>query len=370
MATRRFVGGAVGLALAIAAALGISGRNGLGADPDADVIHPPDREARVDRSRTEGHIPALDGATGWINSPPLTPAGLRGKVVVVDFWTYSCINWRRQLPYVRAWAQRYGDHGLVVIGVHTPEFGFEHDRDGIERAARTMHVPYPIAIDSNYALWEAFDNAYWPALYFVDAKGRIRHHQFGEGDYQTSEMVIRQLLGEAGHPADGALAAVDAQGLEAVADARNLLTPETYIGYARTRGFRSPGDAVRDARSVYAVPSMLQVAQWALAGAWTMGREAAVVDEAGGRLVYRFHARDLHIVMGAAHASSPVRFRVRIDGHAPGDAHGLDVDDQGNGTITEPRLYQLIRQPAPIGDREFAIEFLDPGAQVFSFTFG
>jgi thiol-disulfide isomerase/thioredoxin len=369
MATRRLVGGAVGVGLAIAAAIGISGRNGFGGDPDAAVIHPPDQEARMDRIRSEGRMPALDGATGWINTAPLTVSGLRGKVVVIDFWTFSCINWRRQLPYVRAWAQRYADQGLVVIGVHSPEFGFEHDADAVQRAAHTMHVPYPIAIDSKYAIWEAFDNAYWPALYFVDTQGRIRHHQFGEGDYEASEMVIRQLLAEAGHPSDGALASVDAQGLEAPADARSLLTPETYIGYARTHGFQSPGGAVRDARSIYAVPSMLQVAQWALAGAWTIGREAAVVDEAGGRLVYRFHARDLHIVMGAGHAGA-VRFRVRIDGHPPGDAHGLDVDEQGNGTLTEPRLYQVIRQPTPVADREFAIEFLDPGAQVFSFTFG
>jgi thiol-disulfide isomerase/thioredoxin len=370
MATKRLVGGAVGLALAIAAAVGISGRNGFGENPEVDVIRPPDREARMDRIHSEGRMPELDGTTGWANTPPLTASELRGKVVVVDFWTYSCINWRRQLPYVRAWAKRYADHGLVVIGVHSPEFGFERDPDGVQHAVRTMQIPYPIAIDSNHAIWEAFHNMYWPALYFVDAQGRIRHHQFGEGDYETSEMVIRQLLAEAGHPADGALATVDAHGLEAAPDLRSLLTPENYIGYARTEGFGSPGGAIRDARSLYAVPPRLQLAQWALAGTWTMGRESAVLDEAGGRIVYRFHARDLHIVMGPARASSPVRFRVRIDGHPPGDAHGIDVDDQGNGTITEPRLYQLIRQPVPVRDREFEIELLDPGAEVFSFTFG
>lgn len=315
-------------------------------------------------------MPPLDGATGWINTPPLTTRGLLGKVVVVDFWTYSCINWRRQLPYVRAWAQRYADRGLVVIGVHSPEFGFERDPDGVQRAARTMQVPYPIAIDNNHAIWQAFGNNYWPALYFVDAQGRIRHHQFGEGDYETSEMVIRQLLAEAGHPADGPLAAADAHGPEAPPDFRSLLTPETYIGYARTQGFGSQGGAIHDQRSVYMVPSMLRLAEWALAGTWTMGRESAVVNEAGGRIVYRFHARDLHIVMGPGRAGSPVRFRVRIDGHAPGDAHGIDVDEHGNGTITEPQLYQLIRQPAPVSDREFEIELLDPGAEVFSFTFG
>src|SRR5262245_44704241 len=274
MATRRLLGGAIGLAVAIAAAIGISARNGFGEDPDAEAIgapdtatiRPPDREARMDRVRSEGRMPALDGATGWINPPLLTTAGLRGKIVVVDFWTYSCINWRRQLPYVRAWAQRYADRGLVVIGVHTPEFGFEHERDGIERATRTMQIPYPIAIDSNYAIWEAFRNNYWPALYFVDAQGRIRHHQFGEGDYEMSEMVIRQLLAEAGHPADGALVSVVAHGLEAPPDARDLLTPETYVGYARTDGFASPGGAIRDRRSAYMVPSTLRLAQWALAG--------------------------------------------------------------------------------------------------------
>jgi thiol-disulfide isomerase/thioredoxin len=370
MATRRLVGGAVGVGLAIAAAIGISGRNGFGEDPDADVIHPPDREARMDRVRSEHRAPALDGATGWVNTPPLTTPGLRGKVVVVEFWTYSCINWRRQLPYVRAWAQRYADRGLVVIGVHSPEFGFEHDPGAVERAARTMQVPYPVAIDSNYAIWEAFHNMYWPALYFIDAQGRIRHQQFGEGDYETSEMVIRQLLAEAGHPADGALASVDARGFEAPPDARSLLTPETYVGHARMTGFASPGGAIRDERSTYAVPSRLRLAEWALAGTWTMGRESAVLDQAGGRIVFRFHARDLHIVMGPGRAGGPVRFRVQIDGHAPGDAHGIDVDEQGNGTITEPRLHQLIRQAAPVREREFAIELLDPGAEVFSFTFG
>jgi thiol-disulfide isomerase/thioredoxin len=378
---RRFAGGVLGLGLAIAAAIGISRRLGLGEDPDAKVIsvaedpeaaaiHPPDREARMDRIRSEGRMPALDGAVGWINTPPLTTPGLRGKVVVVDFWTYSCINWRRQLPYVRAWAQRYGEQGLVVIGVHSPEFGFEHDPDGVQRAARTIQIPYPIAIDSNYAIWQAFHNNYWPALYFIDAQGRIRHHQFGEGEYETSEMVIRQLLAEAGHPQDGPLVSVDPLGLEAAPDFRDLLTPETYIGYARTHGFESPGGPIRDQRSAYAVPPGLRVGQWALAGTWNVGGESAVLEEAGGRIVYHFHARDLHIVMGPARAGSPVRFRVRIDGRPPGDAHGTDVDDQGNGTITDARLYQLIRQPAPVRDREFEIELLDSGAELFSFTFG
>jgi len=320
----------------------------------------------MERVRTEGRMPELDGATGWINSPPLTRSALRGKVVVFEFWTYSCINWRRQLPYVRAWAERYPE--LVVIGVHTPEFGFEHDREGIERAALAMNVPYPIAIDSNYAVWQAFGNNYWPALYFVDTQGRIRHHQFGEGDYETAEMTIRQLLAEAGRPVDGELATVDPRGFEAQPELRSLLTPETYVGYARGERFASPGGALPDAPNVYLKPPQLRLAGWALAGTWKIRRESAVLGEPGGRVVFRFHARDVHLVMGTS--GTKVRFRVRLDGHAPDAAHGLDVDAQGNGTITEPRLYQLIRQPAPVRDRDVEIEFLDVGAELFSFTFG
>jgi thiol-disulfide isomerase/thioredoxin len=360
-------GGAIGLCLALAAAFGISGRNGFGESSDADVIRTPVREARLDRIPSEGRMPDFDGATGWLDTPPLTAAALRGKVVVVDFWTYSCINWRRQLPYVRAWAERYPE--LVVLGVHTPEFSFEHDAELVRYAVRTMNVPYPVAIDSDHAIWDAFDNLYWPALYFIDAQGRIRHHQFGEGDYETSEMVIRQLLTEAGHPQSGALAAVDPRGFEAPADVRNLLTPENYIGYARAEGFASPGGAIRG-RHTYRFPAVpLRLDEWALAGSWTISAESARADEPGARIAYRFHARDLHVVLGS-HASSPVRFRVRIDGHPPGDAHGIDVDDRGNGTITEPRLYQLIRQVGPIEDREIEIELLDASADVFSFTFG
>jgi thiol-disulfide isomerase/thioredoxin len=366
---RKLLGGALGLALAIVAAAGISGRNGFGESPDDDVLHVPEREPRMDRIRREGQMPELDGAAEWVNTVPLTRSALRGKVVVVDFWTYSCINWRRQLPYLRAWSERYADQGLVVIGVHSPEFEFEHATEGVKHAVRTMQIPYPVAIDSDHSVWDAFHNMYWPALYFIDAKGRIRHHQFGEGDYETSEMVIRQLLAEANHPVDGSLAVVDPHGVEAPADLRSLLTPENYIGYARTQGFRWPGGAVRDRRNEYVIPSTLNLAEWALAGTWTIGRESAVLDESGGRIVYRFHARDLHIVMGSR-TSSPIRFRVRIDGNPPGDAHGIDVDGQGNGTINEPRLYQLIRQPGPVRDRELEIEFLDSGAEVFSFTFG
>jgi hypothetical protein len=366
---RRILGGALGLGLALVAAIGISGRNGFGENPEADVIRAPDREARVDRMRTEGHVPVLGGATGWFNSAPLTASALHGKVIVFEFGTFTCINWRRQLPYVRAWAERYASDGLVVVGVHTPEFGFEHATGDVESALRTMAIPFPVAIDSDYAIWDGFENMYWPALYFVDVKGRIRHHQFGEGDYEISEMVIRQLLAEAGHPATGALTRVDPQGFEAAPDLRDLLSAENYIGYARTNGFASPGGAVRDTRRSYRLPEALQLAEWALAGAWTMGRESAVLDEAGGRIAYRFHARDLHVVMGAAGGAS-VRVHVRLDGAPPGAAHGLDIDADGNGTIREPRLYQLIRQPAAIGDRELEIEFLDPGVELFSFTFG
>lgn len=380
---RRFrtVGGAVGLGLCILAALGISGRNGLGERDDEEdrklparpprLARWPDRGAISDRLPVEGHMPALDGAIGWINSPPLTPAGLRGKVVLVDFWTYSCINWRRTLPYVRAWAQRYADHGLIVLGVHSPEFAFERDGDRVRTATRELGIDYPVAIDSDHAIWNAFENQYWPALYFIDAQGRIRHHQFGEGDYETSEMVLRQLLFEAGDRSlDGAPVSVDARGVEVAADWLDLGSPETYLGYERTQDFASPGGLVRGRRRVYTAPAQLERNHWALAGAWTIGPHAAVVEEPDGQIAFQFHARDLHLVMGPGPAGARVRFRVRLDGQPPGAAHGVDVDEQGNGTIAEPRLYQLIRQAAPIGDRRFEIELLDPGAEVFVFTFG
>ena len=319
----------------------------------------------------EGELPSFGGATEWLNSRPLTAADLRGKVVVVDFWTYTCINWRRSLPYVRAWAEQYKDQGLVVIGVHTPEFGFEHDLENVRQAVREIGIDFPVAVDNDYAVWNAFKNEYWPALYFIDAKGRIRHHQFGEGDYVGSEMVIRQLLTEAG--VDGMrheLVSVDPQGAEAAADWGDLRSVENYVGYARTENFASPGGSVSDKRHVYAAPAQLRLNQWALSGDWTVGKQAITLNAANGRIVYRFHARDLHLVMGPATRGAAVRFRVRIDGQPPGDAHGVDVDAQGNGTATEQRMYQLIRQSAPISDRQFEIEFLDPGMQAFSFTFG
>jgi thiol-disulfide isomerase/thioredoxin len=319
----------------------------------------------------EGGLPSLGGALEWLNSPPLTTEGLRGRVVLVEFGTYSCINWIRTLPYVRAWGEKYQPQGLVVIGVHTPEFEFETDVDNVRRAAKEMGVEFPIAIDSDYAVWNVFDNQYWPALYFVDAQGQIRHHRFGEGEYEQSERVIQQLLVEAGRDrVDHELVSVDARGVEAAADSSTLAPPETYVGYARTENFASPGDAAWDERRTYEAPARLRLNHWALWGNWTVGRQATVLHEPNGGIVHHFHARDVNLVMGAAARGTSVRFRVRIDGQAPSAAHGIDVDDQGNGTVNEPRLYQLIRQPKPIADRQFEIEFLDAGVETFVFTFG
>ena len=319
----------------------------------------------------EGDLPSFNGANEWLNSPPLTAAGLRGKVVLVDFWTYTCINWLRTLPYVRAWAEKYKDQGLVVIGVHTPEFAFEKNVDNVRRAVKDLRVDYPVAIDSDYAVWRAFNNHYWPALYFVDAQGHIRHHHFGEGGYERSEMILQQLLAEAGMGDTGQeLVSVDARGIEAAADWSSLRSPETYVGYERTENFASPGGVVLDEPHVYAAPARLRLNHWSLSGDWTVGRQATVLNQANGRIAYRFHARDLHLVMGPAARGTSVRFRVLIDGQPPEAAHGIDVDEQGDGTATEQRLYQLIRQPKPIVDRQFEIGFLDPGVEAFAFTFG
>ena len=319
----------------------------------------------------EGQLPSLGGATGWLNSPPLTAAGLRGKVVLIDVWTYTCINWLRTLPYVRAWAEKYKDQGLVVIGVHSPEFEFEKNVDNVRRAAKDMRVDYPIAIDSDFAIWRALKNQYWPALYVVDAQGRIRHHYFGEGEYDQSERVIQQLLAEAGAGGVGhELVSVDARGAEVAADWGNLKSPENYVGYERTENFASPGGAVLAKPRVYAAPAQLKLNHWGLSGDWTMQKQATALNKANGRIAYRFHARDLHLVMGPAAPGTSVRFRVLIDGQPPGAAHGVDIDDQGNGKVTEQRLYQLIRQAKPIADRQFEIEFLDSGVEAFAFTFG
>ena len=319
----------------------------------------------------EGELPSFGGASGWLNSQPLTKDGLRGKVVLVDFWTYTCINWLRTLPYVRAWAGKYKEQGLVVIGVHTPEFRFEKDLDNVRRAVKDRKIDFPVAIDNDYGVWRAFDNHYWPALYLIDAQGRIRHNQFGEGGYERTERIIQQLLGEAGSSGIGDhLAAVEARGVEAEADWPDLKSPENYLGHERTENFVSPGGAALDKRRVYAAPARLKLNDWALSGDWTVKRDAVALNKGNGRIAYRFHARDLHLVMAPAARGSSVRFRILVDGQPPGAAHGTDVDDQGNGTVSGQRLYQLIRQANPIADRLFEIEFLDPGVEAFAFTFG
>ncbi len=321
--------------------------------------------------RVEGELPSLAGATLWLNSQPLTAEQLRGKVVLVQFWTYTCIYWRRTLPHVRAWAEKYRDQGLVVIGVHTPEFEFERNLENVRRAVKDIGIDHPVAVDSDRAIWRAFENEYWPALYFVDAQGHVRHHQFGEGDYERSERVIQRLLAEAGHDGVGRqLVTVQGGGVEAPADLADLRSPETYVGYGRTERLVAPGGAPWDEHHLYTAPARLGPDEWALEGAWMLRKHASALDEPGGRIAYRFHARDVHLIMGPAERGASVRFRVLIDGRPPGTAHGIDVDEQGNGTVTEQRMYQLIRQPKPIVDRKFEIEFLDPGVEAFAFTFG
>ncbi|HEY0283440.1 MAG TPA: cytochrome c biogenesis protein DipZ [Rhizomicrobium sp.] len=318
----------------------------------------------------EGTFPALDGATGWLNSPPLSPASLKGKVVLVDFWTYSCINCLRSLPYTKAWAAKYKGHGLVVIGVHAPEFAFERDPRNVRKAVHDLGVIYPVALDSNLAIWQAFHNEYWPAHYFIDAQGRIRAHHFGEGDYDASERIIQQLLREAGYRnVPGGIVDPKATGALAAADAGGMLSPETYIGYQRAENFAS-GPVAPEITSNYRTPADLALNQWGLTGNWTIGAQMAVLDRAPGKIVFRFHARDLHLVLGPSESGKPVRFRVTLDGKPPGNAHGVDTDAAGNGIVTGERLYQLIRQKGTIADHTFAIEFLDPGVQAYSFTFG
>ena len=315
----------------------------------------------------EGQMPPLTGAVAWLNSPPLTPAQLRGKVVLVDFWTYSCINCLRSLPYVRAWAQKYKDHGLVIIGVHSPEFAFEKDTGNVRKALADLNITYPVAVDSNLAIWQAFKNEYWPAHYFIDPQGRIRAHHFGEGDYDGSERTIQKLLTEAGFKdVPGGIVNPAAAGAQASADLSDMESQETYIGYDRAENFVAV--AVKDAAHTYTAPPPYGRHQWGLIGNWTIGAQEAVLDHAPGKIVFRFHARDLHLVLGSF--AKPVRFRVTLDGKAPGAAHGVDTDAQGNGTVSGQRLYQLIRQSGEIGDHTFEIEFLDPGVEAYSFTFG
>jgi thiol-disulfide isomerase/thioredoxin len=319
----------------------------------------------------QSELASLERADAWLNSPPLTAAALRGKIVLVDFWTYTCINWLRTLPYVRAWAEKYRDRGLVVIGVHAPEFPFEKNADNVQRAVKAMRVEYPVAVDNDHVIWRAFNNQYWPALYFIDAQGRMRHHHFGEGAYEQSEMVLQELLAEAGNSKlERGLVSVDPRGAEAAADWGDLQSDENYLGYGRTQNFMSPGGVAADMPRLYALPARLRLNDWALSGDWTVASGAAAANKPNGAIAYRFHARDLHLVMGPAAPGTSVKFRVLIDGQPPGVAHGTDVDEQGYGTLTEQRLHQLIRQPKPIVDRQFEIEFLGSGAEAFAFTFG
>jgi thiol-disulfide isomerase/thioredoxin len=362
---RRFVGTVTGLAAAHLVRIG-SGKAG-------PIMEAPMKHLASQASQPVGDslFPSLARATEWLNSPPLSAPDLRGKPVLVQFWTYTCINWLRTMPYVRAWADKYKESGLVVIGVHSPEFVFERNVGNVRLAAKDLRVDHPIAIDSDHVIWGAFDNHYWPALYFIDARGQIRHRQFGEGEYEESERVIQDLVAEIGTGNVGqALVSVDPRGIEVAADWRDLQSGENYVGYERTENFASPDGPVSDRRHVYTVPARLTLNQWALSGDWTMGPETLGLNGSGGRIAYRFQARDLHLVMGPRARGATVRFRVLIDGKPPGAAHGLDVDDQGNGMAKEQRLYQLIRQPAPIVDRLFKIEFLDPGIETFAFTFG
>jgi thiol-disulfide isomerase/thioredoxin len=313
---------------------------------------------------TVENLPPLDGATGWINSEPLDPAGLRGRVVLVNFWTLTCINWLRQEPYVRAWSQAYRHDGLVVIGVHTPEFSFEHDIDGVRRATNERTIDYPVAVDNEYGVWKAFDNHYWPALYFVDAEGVIRDEHFGEGRYEQSERIIQRLLG-----VERDLVPVEGSGVEAEADWSHLRTPETYLGYWRGASFASPDVASGDERAAYEIPDRLPLNHWALSGEWTIEGEHAALRAAGGSIAFRFEARDAHLVL-SRRTGEPIPFRVLVDGEPPGRSHGVDVDPDGNGVLDDGRLYQLVRQHDDVGQRTLSVTFDEPGAEAYAFTFG
>ena len=316
-------------------------------------------------------LSALADATTWVPSPRLTMSDLQGKVILVDFWTYSCINWRRQLPYVRAWAEKYREKGLLVVGVHAPEFSFEKNIENVRWAVQDMKIPYPVVLDNEQGIWRAFDNEAWPALYFIDSKGRVRHHYFGEGQYEQSEKIIQQLLRDTGREdISNDLVSIIPEGAEAPADWKSLLSGENYVGYARTENFAARGGIKADKPHVYEPAAKLRLNEWAPSGDWTIGKEAILLNQPNGRLAYRFHARDLHLVMAPSAANKVARFRVFIDGEVPRDAHGVDVDAQGTGVVEKPRMYQLIRQHFPITDRLFEIEFLDAGIEAFSFTFG
>jgi len=343
----------------------------------ATLSNPPALKAQ-DAPSIVGSYPlwGLTGATGWINSAPLTAKELKGKVVLVDFWAYSCINCIRSVPYIRAWADKYKDAGLVVIGVHSPEFDFEKQQPNVQKAVTRFGITYPVALDSNMAIWTSFKNEYWPAHYFIDATGKVRFEHFGEGEYDKSEKWIQQLLAEAHSKAPGGkamptgIANVQGQGIQAAPDGADVRSPETYIGYSRAESFFSPGGIKQNKDALYPEPHDLKVNQWGLAGTWNDHPEDAVLSSAGGKIIYRFHARDLHLVLGPGTAGKHIRYRVTIDGQAPGESHGVDTDAQGNGVVIDHRLYQLVRLKGPVTDHTFTIEFLDPGVEAFSFTFG
>jgi cytochrome c biogenesis protein CcdA/thiol-disulfide isomerase/thioredoxin len=347
-----------------------------------DRFHPANQQKRIVLNQTltvtdgssdggPATLPDLSGATAWINSPPLTPASLHGKVVLIDFWTYSCINCLRTLPYIKSWYDKYKDSGLVVIGVHTPEFPFEKDEANVRKAVRDLGISYPVAMDNDYRIWQSFDNQYWPAHYFIDATGRVRYHHFGEGGYDESEQWIRSLLEEANHRTlPNTATKIAAVGMEAPPDSDDVQSPETYIGYERAQNFASPGGLNQRTLQLYRAPARLDLNQWALIGTWKDEGQNATLLSPAGSIVYRFHARDLHLVLGPTKDGKPVRFRVTLDGNAPGANHGMDIDAEGFGTVTENRLYQLIRQQDGVKDRTFRIDFLVPGVQTYSFTFG
>jgi thiol-disulfide isomerase/thioredoxin len=360
------------IAVAVAAMLTTSATGAL-ADVTVNAGHNADRnaDARPLSLPVEGTMPSLSGAVEWLNSKRLDTADLRGKVVIVNFWTYSCINCLRTLPYLKAWSDRYRAQGLVVIGVHTPEFAFEREVRNVKRATSDLGIAYSVAIDDNYAVWQAFGNQYWPAFYIVDAQGRVRYHRFGEGGYDRSEQAIRQLLAEAGQSTLPTLTGeAKASGAQAASDQHDVRSSETYLGYRQAERFSSPESVARDAIRDYSAPAKPSLNDWSLAGPWRISGERAQLAKAPGRIVYRFHARDLHLVLAPAADGMPIRFRVTIDGEAPGASHGSDVAADGSGVVDRERLYQLIRQAGPVRDRTFVIEFLDSGASAYSFTFG
>ena len=363
----RLIGGVIALVVGATLVLGVGGTR-LTQSRATGQLHAAPLQSPLP---VEGRAPALDGAVAWLNSPPLTGDTLRGKVVLVDFWTYTCINCLRALPWVRAWADKYREQGFVVVGVHTPEFDFEQELANVRRAVGELDIRYPVAVDSKYRIWRAFNNHYWPAHYFIDAQGRIRHHHFGEGAYEQSEQVIRELLAEAGHPPP-ASPFVDASGngAQLAPDLAELGSPETYLGYARAERFASTGGIRADRSYAYMAPSGPALNRWGLGGRWRVGAEQATLMDAGGSIVYRFRARDLHLVLGPGRDGKPVRYVVRLDGVPPGANHGVDTTPDGHGTVTTQRLYQLIRSSGKVGEHTFEIEFLDPQVQAFAFTFG